>query len=145
MYLDICLLISPLMFNRPVAPHGLEFGPHSLIMWVTVVVVLLLCLPFTCFQVDLTGKRFVSEEFLLFPTGSCVGLRSSFSLQQAILQKVPCEPVLFLHCTGSSKKWLSCRCWKKRGKKCKGNRLQKRVGSTARRREGGWEGVGGRD
>lgn len=104
MYPDICLLISPLMFNRPAAPHGLEFGPDSLIMWVTVVVLLLLCLPFTCFQVDLTGKRFVSGEFLLFPTGSCVGLRSSFSLQQALLQKVPCEPVLFLHCTGSSKK-----------------------------------------
>lgn len=61
MYLDICLLISPLMFNRPAAPYGLEFGPHSLIMWVTVVVVLLLLfLPFTCFQVDLTGKRFAS-------------------------------------------------------------------------------------
>lgn len=63
MYLDIFLLISPLMFNQPAAPHGLEFGPHSLIMWVTVVVVvvvLLLFLPFTCFQVDLTGKWFAS-------------------------------------------------------------------------------------
>uniref|UniRef100_A0A668T024 Secreted protein n=1 Tax=Oreochromis aureus TaxID=47969 RepID=A0A668T024_OREAU len=72
--------------------------------------------------------------FLLVPAWDYVPVSASNKL---FYRKSPVS--LFCSCTvqAPQKKWLPCRCWKKRGKKCKGNRLQKRVGSTARRREGG--------
>lgn len=69
------------MFNqrpgqaRASCPTWLEFGPPSLIMWVT----LLLCLCFTCCQVDLKHKFPLGLGLLFFlsffPTSSCVGFR----------------------------------------------------------------------
>lgn len=129
------------MFSwRPVqarCPTWLEFGPHRLIMWVT----LLLCLRFTCFKVDLKHKFPLGFGIFLFSSQLVpvwdLGFCWTFQLSNKLFYRRFPVRLFCSYTVQAPQKWLPRRSWKKRGKKCKGNRLQKHVGGTARQREGG--------
>lgn len=113
-------------------------------VWTIRLVILLLCLCFTCCQVETWVSSWFSDFLFFFfsPTGSCVGFRFLYASASSKLfyRKFPMR--LFCSYTlQAPQKWLSCRSWKKRERE-----VQRKQTSKACRRHSKTErGRGGRE